>query len=91
MRNQRKKKSKTESELIDSMQIVIDSLKFILVDKDSLASNSQIAIDSLKEAITNMSVSSSQRIDFLEDSLSKEIEFRDKEILQLRSNIVSIR
>lgn len=82
-----KEKSKTESELIDSMQIVIDSLKFILVDKDSLASNSQIAIDSLKEAINNMSVSSSQRIDFLEDSLSKEIEIRDKEILQLRSNI----
>lgn len=86
----KKDKSKPEKELIvsiDSMQFVIDSLKIQLMDKDSVATSNQIIIDSLKNAIADLSISSKQQIGFLKDSLSKEIEARDKEILQIQSNI----
>lgn len=86
----KKDKSKSEKELIasiDSMQFVIDSLKIQLMDKDSVATSNQIIIDSLKNAISDLSISSKRQIGFLKDSLSKEIKARDKELLQIQSNI----
>lgn len=82
----KKEKRKSEKELIasiDSMQIVIDSLKIKLMYKDSIAINHQMTIDSLNSVI----FSSSQRMDSFKDSLSKEIEIRDKKILQFKSDI----
>lgn len=64
----KKEKSKTEKELIasiDSMQIVIDSLEIQLMDRDSVATKNMITIDSLKNAIADLSIRSNQRIAFL--------------------------
>ena len=86
----KKEMSKTEKELIasiDSMQIVIDSLEIQLMDRDSVATKNMITIDSLKNAIADLSIRSNQRIAFLRDSMSTEIETRDNEILRIQSNI----
>ena len=86
----KKEKSKTEKELIasiDSMQIVIDSLEIQLMDRDSVATKNMITIDSLKNAIADLSIRSNQRIAFHRDSMSTEIETRDNEILRIQSNI----
>lgn len=86
----KKEKSKIEKELIasiDSMQIVIDSLEIQLMDRDSVATKNMITIDSLKNAIADLSIRSNQRIAFLRDSMSTEIETRDNEILRIQSNI----
>ena len=86
----KKEKSKTEKELIasiDSMQIVIDSLEIQLMDRDSVATKNMITIDSLKNAIADLSIRSNQRIAFLRDSMSTENETRDNEILRIQSNI----
>lgn len=73
--------------LIDSMQIVIDSLKIQLLDKDSVSLKNRIIIDSLRNTINNLSSSSNRRMDFLRDSLTEEISTKDNEILKLQSNI----
>ncbi len=81
-----KGKSKSGKELvasIDSMQVVIDSLQTQLLSQDSIALNHRMTIDSLR----NLSSSGNRRMDFLRDSLTKEISNRDREILKLQSNI----
>lgn len=86
----KKEKSKLEKELIasiDSMQIVIDSLRIQLMDRESTAINNQRTVDSLKSEIANQSFNNNQRMEFLMDSLLNEVEIRDKEIVQFKSNI----
>lgn len=82
----KKGKGKSEKELIasiESMQIFIDSLKIQLLDGDSVAINNQRTIDSLKRTITELSF----RNKHFRDSLVREIESRDKEIQQFKSNV----
>lgn len=68
---------------IDSMQVVIVSLQSQLSDMDSIALNNIRAIDSLR----NLSYGYDRRIDYLRDSLTREISNRDKEIAELQAYI----